>query len=234
MTQRLILFLLFLFSQSVFCEVTVIQFCPESPSNLSSIHKDLNFLKTGSDVIRIQDGCGEVKTEPIREKLYTRYIQQKYPRIKVFSPQQAVKQDLCHIELSRIDQKSSELNLAENKSTQLGVYSKDIKGKVSFVGRYSVLSGVKSEIEFDGESFHLTCNILKGGYNINFKSASQDLKINSQTFVKLNQPQVIASFTKADNLEDKNIGITNNRISNREKNTVSRIVIKAGHKQVVQ
>ncbi|MBD63832.1 MAG: hypothetical protein CME62_01385 [Halobacteriovoraceae bacterium] len=233
MTQRLILFLFFLFSQNVFCEITILQFCPENPTHLSSIHKDLNFLKTGSDSIRIQDGCGEVKTEPIREKLYTRYIQQKYPSVRVFSPQQAVKQDLCHIELSRIDQNSSDLKIAENRGTRLGLYAKDTKGKVSFVGRYSVLSGVKSEIEFDGESFQLTCIILKGGYNINLKSSSRDLKVDSQTFVKLNQPQVIARFTKSENQEDKSINIINNRVSNKEKNNVSRIVIKAGHKQVV-
>lgn len=217
-----------------FATTTLIQFCPESPNQLKAIYKDLSFLKTASDTLRIENGCNEVKTLAVREKLFTRYIQQKYPNVRVSIPQQAIAQDLCHIELTRKDIAASDRGRVAQAGGTISVAGEERKAKTSFVGKYSVLSGNTSKIQFDQIWFSLTCTIVASGYNIRLKSLSPTLSLETQAFVKLNQIQELASFKQDSEDSGKNIQIIKNKIVSSKNKRHSKIFIKAGQPQVIQ
>ena len=213
--------------KSVFAGPIAIQFCPDNPKNLRGINKDLNFLKNSEDTTRLDNSCVEIKTVPLREKLYTRYIQQKYPRVKVFTPHSFVKKDLCHIELTRVDIENRGETKIGNNLNQVSIGEIDQAGKSNFVGKYSVLSGNTSQIQFDDLQFNLTCIKTGAGFNISLKSISKSIGVTAQAFVKPNQTQELASFTQNSNKDKTRVGITDNKYEQRETKRRSRIMVKA-------
>lgn len=204
----------------------LLKFCDQHRFNLPKIHKDLNFLKSANDQVRIERNCVEIKTTQAKEELFTKYIMQKYTGIRVDSSQDLSLKEQCKITLTKVTLADIDKTKVGNRKRSIYLNQTNIDKKLDFKGSYSVYSDSPSSIQFDDESFKIICNIRSNGFNISFESESKNLNLNSKVFIMPGQKLMIGSISSDGNEKSTKTQVLQNNIQQKNIEKVAEIYLE--------
>jgi hypothetical protein len=182
-----------------------------SSKNIGSIYKHADFFKIQSDKIKRESNCIEILTKNERESLYVNYIRSKHSNLKITSTNDASKKE-CRLEL--INKESTNINTKaiDHNENSLGVGARDLTSLKTSKTQIITQENKEISINIDDSFLYLKCMVTRTGYQIELRTSSKSLSINSSFSMTKNETKEIGRFSQVDEQDDKNIKIIKNKI----------------------
>lgn len=201
-------FFIILFNSSVYAQnSTYFQACFNNKSIATSAIKEINFIKNKTDKIKLVGNCLDFYIDSTREELYTKFIQVKFLGLYKLSSLKNSKAKQCKLELITIENKKmNSTKLGATKRIKL--HKQNDKSNSTTSMSIYISQGTTGSMIVDDEKLSIDCRVTNSGYNLEIKTSSPQVSLNTSRFIPYGQSIELGTFVQNINDKKKEISLS--------------------------
>ena len=228
MTKKFIILALLLFSRvSNSGSDMAMSFCANSRIELKELKSHILFLKSNEDKVFIENDCLHLKTLDTKEELFTRYIRQRLPLIKIKTSHELSQDRVCNLKIKKLISIKTTEDRLKNVKNNISARTVGKLNKFTEVLETNTYGDLFTSIAIANASFEISCkkNYNSGLFLIQIRTKSSKLSMKNTLSLTPDRWKRIGEYHVKGFSRTKKIAIINNEVHNSSKIELSLIHI---------